>query len=188
MSSPSALRSAHRSSGRVRAACAAIIGLSGVAGLAGGLAWAHLAPRPLYQVAGRGTAYVVNAETPAFIAADAWYCLVGVAGGLIIGVAGYLLAVRRHGPAPMAAVLAGSLGAGLVARWIGQGYGLSAFNAQLAAGRQGALLHAPVVLGGDTGAILWPAVVAWPFAACLAAGALTLFVPGRPAAPDVLDV
>ena len=45
------------------------------------------------MVTGRGSANVINPETAAFIAADAGYCLIGVAGGIIIGLAGYLLAV-----------------------------------------------------------------------------------------------
>lgn len=162
------------SPGRVVAACTAVLAGGGVAGLAAGLAWARLAPRPVYQIFGQGVAYVVNAETSAFIAADAWFCLIGLIGGLVLGAAGYLLAVRRHGPAGMAAVLVGSVGAGLTARWVGQGAGLSQFNATLAAGHAGALVHAPLVLGGDTTAILWPAVVSWPFGACVAAGALVL--------------
>src|SRR5215471_3550741 len=126
--------------GRVVAACAAVLAVSGTAGLAGGLAWARLAPRPVYQLFGQGVAYVVNVETTAFIAADAWFCLIGLLGGLVLGVAGYLLGVRRHGPAVMAAVLGGSVGAGLIARWVGQGAGLAQFNAALAAGHAGTLM------------------------------------------------
>ena len=86
----------------------AILVSSALVGLAGGVAWSTLAPRALYVVVGRGSADVVNPETTAFIAADAWYCLIGVLGGTMIGLTAYLLAVRRYGPAPMAAILAGS--------------------------------------------------------------------------------
>jgi hypothetical protein len=139
-------------------------------GLAGGVLWARLAPRVVYVAVGHGQAYVVNPETTAFIAGDAWYCLIGAVGGLIIGLLGYLLAIRRYGPVPMAAVLTGSVVAGLTARWLGQHWGLTRFNYQLAIARQGALLHAPLVLGGDTSdtsRVLWPAIVSWPLAACL---------------------
>ena len=54
---------------------------SALIGLAGGLAWTSFAPRAVYVVVGRGSADVVNPETSAFIAADAWYCLIGVAAG-----------------------------------------------------------------------------------------------------------
>lgn len=143
-------------------------------GLAGGALWAQLAPRPVYVAVGRGQAYVVNPETTAFIAGDAWYCLIGVIGGLVIGLLGYWLAIRRYGPVPMAAVLAGSVVAGLTARWLGQSWGLTQFNDQLAIAHQGVLLHAPLVLGGDTSQLLWPAIASWPLTACLLAGGLVL--------------
>ena len=158
----------------------AILVASAALGLAGGLAWAALAPRPLYIVVAKGSADVVNPETTAFIAADATYCLVGVVGGLIIGLAGYLLAVRRYGPAPMAAILVGSTVAGVAARWIGERQGLGQFNRQLLTTHQGTLLHAPLVLAGDASATVWPtvgsipAVAFWPLAACAVAGGIVL--------------
>jgi hypothetical protein len=156
-----------------------IVAGSVLIGLAGGFAWTALAPRALYVVVGRGSANVVNPETTAFIAADAWYCLIGVAGGLIIGLAGYL-AVRRYGPAPMAAILAGSVIAGIAARWAGEHRGLHRFDRQLLTTHQGTLLHAPLALAGDTSAAVWPtsaslpAMAFWPLAACAAAGGILL--------------
>jgi hypothetical protein len=152
----------------------------GLIGLAGGLAWTSFAPRAVYVVVGRGSANVVNPETSAFIAADAWYCLIGVAGGLVIGLAGYLLGVRRYGPAPMAAILAGGVLAALAARWLGENQGLHQFNRQLLTTSQGTLLHAPLALAGDTAAAVWPpyaslpAVAFWPLAACTVVGGIVL--------------
>lgn len=149
-------------------------------GLAGGLVWAALAPRALYVIVDRGSADVVNPETTAFIAADAWFCLIGLTGGVVIGLAGYLLAVRRYGPAPMAAILAGSIGAGIAARWVGEHQGLSQFDHRLLTGHHGALLHAPLGLAGDTSATVWPAasslpaLASWTLAACLVAGGIVL--------------
>ena len=105
-------------------------------------------------------------------------------GGLIIGVAGYLLAVRRYGPVPMLAVLAGSTVAAFIARVVGQNWGLHEFDDQLLTSHQGTLLHAPLVLGGDTSAVLWPAIASWPFAACLIAGAMVLFLALRGPKPS----
>lgn len=149
------------------AAVAVLLG-SALIGLAGGFIWAQLAPRVPYVVVGGGSANVANPETTAFIAGDAWYCLIGAAGGLIIGAGGYLLAVRRYGPAPMAGMLAGSTAAAYVARWIGQGAGLAQFNKQLLTSRPGTVLHAPLALGGHS------PMAFWPLAACLAAGVLVL--------------
>ncbi len=165
--------------GGLLGALAILVG-SGLVGLAGGYAWAHLAPKAVYIVVSHGSADVVNAETSAFIAADAWYCLIGAVGGLIIGLAGYLLAVRRHGPAPMVAILAGSVIAAIAARWVGEHQGLHQFDRQLLTVHQGTLLHAPLALAGDTSAAIWPpaaslpAVAFWPLAACVVTGGIVL--------------
>jgi hypothetical protein len=149
-------------------------------GLVAGLAWTALAPHVVYVVAGRGSANVVNPETSAFIAADAWYCLIGVAGGILIGLAGYVLAVRRHGPAPMVAVVAGAIIAGIAARVVGEHQGLGRFNHQLLTSPTGTVLRAPLSLAGDMSAVFWPtrsslpAVAFWPLAACLVAGGIAL--------------
>lgn len=146
---------------------------SAASGLPAGLAWSLLAPRVAYQVAGQGSADAINPETSGFIAADAWFCLIGVACGALIGLLGYLFAVRRHGPWPMVAIGAGSVAAALAARLIGQNWGLAAFNHQLLTSPVGKVVNAPLVLGGDS-AILWPAIAFWPLVACLVAGALVL--------------
>jgi len=153
---------------------------SALIGLAGGLAWTGFAPRAVYVVTGHGSANVVNPETSAFIAADAWYCLIGLAGGLVIGLGGYLLGVRRYGPAPMAAILIGGVLAGLAARLVGENHGLHQFNRQLLTTPHGTLLHAPLALAGDTSAAVWPpaaslpAVAFWPLGACAVAGGIVL--------------
>jgi hypothetical protein len=158
----------------------AVLAGSAIAGLAGGALWANLAPKAVYVVVARGSADVVNPETTAFIAADAWYCLIGAVGGAIIGLTGYLLAVRRYGPAPMAAILAGSVIAAMAARWVGENQGLHQFNRQLLSAGEGTLLHAPLALAGDTSAAVWPtvaslpAVAFWPLAACAVAGGIVL--------------
>jgi hypothetical protein len=146
------------------AAGAALLG-SVVIGLLAGLIWSAVAPKAVYTVVGKGSADVVNPETNAFIVGDAWFCLIALIGGLIIGIVSYRLAIRKYGPLPMAAVLAGSIIAGLAARWIGQNLGLAKFNAELLSSHQGALLHAPPVLGAQP-SILWPAIAFWPLGAC----------------------
>lgn len=174
--------------GALVAACGVLLG-SAVAGLIGGLIWSAAAPRAAYVVITRGSADVINAETTAFISADAWYCLIAVVGGLIIGIVSYQFAVRRYGPIPMAALLAGSVLAGWAARWVGQNLGLSQFNARLLTSRQGTILHPPPVLGSDPSIVLWGAIAFWPLAACLIPAAIVFFgslrgwQPGKRARP-----
>jgi len=159
--------------GAILLATLAVLAGSALIGLAGGLIWAQLAPRALYVVISHGEADAVNSETTAFIAGDASYCLIGLVGGLAIGVLGYLLAVRRYGPAPMAAVLAGSTGAAYVALWAGQRSGRAQFDSQLLSGHLGVRLRAPLSLGGHTD------LAFWPLAACLVAGGLVLLIRAR---------
>ena len=88
---------------------AALVG-SAVLGLLGGLIWGEVAPRAMLQEISTGTAQLMNAETRAFIGADAWFCGIAAVAGLLTGVVGYRFAVleanrgppgrRRRGPHP----------------------------------------------------------------------------------------
>jgi hypothetical protein len=165
---------------RPRDAAPAVIAALAVAagtallGVAAGLGWAAVAPRPLLVVTAHGAAALVNTETSAFIAADAAFCLVCLAGGVVSGVLGYLFAVRRHGPLAMAGLLAGALAAAFVARWVGEQSGLGAFRHLLATLPVGARLHDSLTLGASA------ALVSWLLAAGLVAGGLEILVsPGR---------
>jgi len=153
---------------RVILTVVAIAAIGALLGLAGGLVWAALAPRAVFQVSSPGTAYVVNPETSAFIAADGWFCLVAVAGGILIGVTGYVIGVRRYGPLPAVGVLAGAVAAAFLASWTGRNVGLSAFQHQLRVARAGALIRQPVVLGAHG------AMAFWPLGAAAAVGAIEL--------------
>jgi hypothetical protein len=155
---------------RALVALAAVVAGTAVLGAATGLLWASLAPRALAVVIVRGSANVVNPETSAFIAADGWFALLTAAGGIISGLLGYALAVRRHGALAMTGVLAGALAATLIAMWIGQRSGAAAFNHSLAIDRPGTLLHVPPKVGGR-GPLAF-----WPLAAGLTAGGIEVFV------------
>jgi hypothetical protein len=133
-----------------------VIAGTALLGVAGGLLWASLAPRALAVVVAHGSANVVNSETSAFIAADGWFTLLTAAGGVISGLLGYALAVRRHGALAMVGVLAGALAATLIAMWIGQRSGTAAFNHSLVSARPGTLLQVPLALGGRGPLAFWP--------------------------------
>lgn len=140
-------------------AVAALAG-SVLLGLLGGLLWGEAAPRALLEEVGKGTAQLVNAETRAFIAADAWYCGIAILAGLLTGLAGY-----RFGVAPRAgaarAVVAAALIAGAVAgaftmMWLGGHVGLAAYNHALAASRAGTTFPASLALGAKSALAFWP--------------------------------
>jgi len=136
-------------------AVAAVLVGTAVLGVAAGFTWAAVAPRALAVVAGRGSADVVNPETNAFIAADGWFTLLTAVGGIVSGLLGYVLTVRRHGPLAMAAVVVGGLPAALIAMWIGQQSGTAGFNHALAVGQSGVLVQTPLSLGGIGALAFW---------------------------------
>jgi hypothetical protein len=160
----------------VRAVVAALaVAIGTVAlGVLAGLGWAAVAPRPWLVMTSPGAAALVNTETSAFIAADAAFCLVCLAGGVVSGVLGYLFAVRKYGPLAMAGLIAGAFAAAFVARWVGEQSGLATFQHLLATLPAGARFRDSLALGASG------ALAAWPFAAAVTAGALELLVsPGR---------
>jgi hypothetical protein len=134
---------------------AIVIG-SAILGIIGGLIWAAIAPQALFVVASHGVAYVVNPETSAFIAADGWFSIVGIIGGLVIGLAGYLFGARRYGPLPVAGVLVGATAASLLAWWTGRNIGLGSFRHQLGTSKAGTLLRQPADLGAHSALVFWP--------------------------------
>jgi hypothetical protein len=131
-----------------------------VIGIPAGYIWAWLAPRALAQVVSRGAANVVNPETTAFIAADAWFVLIAVIGGLLTGIAGYLLLVRRRGAPAALGLILGGLAAAALMLWIGDNYGHAAFQHRLLTDRPGTYLHAALSLGSKAALAFWPMLVA----------------------------
>jgi hypothetical protein len=158
---------AARPGGAVLALLAAAA-VSALLGLLTGLIWALVAPRALLVLQSRGVAYLINVETSAYIAADAWFCLLTAIGGLICGVAGYFAAVRRYGAAAVTGLVLGGVAASALARWVGQQQGSAGFQAALLSRPAGSLLHEPLSLGG------WGALAFWPLLAALAVGTIEL--------------
>ena len=128
-------------------------------GLAAGVIWAAVAPRALLQQVAHGEAQVVNAETSAFIAADAWFCLIAAVGGAITGVVGYRLLVRRAGWPAAAGLILGALAAALLALWTGENIGLGTYNHLLATSPDGTFFRASLTLGAKSALALWPGLV-----------------------------
>ena len=125
-------------------------------GVAGGLIWAVLAPRALLQEVGHGEAQLVNAESAAFILADAWFCLIAAIGGAITGIAGYRLLVRREGWIAAAGLVLGAVAASVLMLWTGENIGLGTYNHLLAVSPDGTFFRASLGLGAKSALALWP--------------------------------
>jgi hypothetical protein len=138
---------------------------SALLGLLCGFIWGEVAPRALLQEIGAGTAEVVNAETSAFIVADAWFCVIGAAAGLITGAGGYwfLLAPRegarsRNGvrAATALGLILGAVVGALVMLWLGERIGLSGYDHHLQSSPNGTLFSASLGLGAKSALVFWP--------------------------------
>jgi hypothetical protein len=133
---------------------------SAVLGLVAGLIWGEAAPRAMLQEIGTGTAELVNAETSAFIGADAWFAGISVVAGLLTGVIGYRFLMARLGdrarvPTTVGLIL-GAVAAGLVMLWLGEQIGLSAYNQHLEFSSKGTVFPASLALGAKSVLVFWP--------------------------------
>jgi hypothetical protein len=129
---------------------------SAVLGIVAGLIWAAVAPRPLLQEIAHGEAELVNAETTSYIVADAWFALIAAVGGLITGILGYRILVRRAGAAATLGLVLGAVGAALLALWVGDNIGLGTYNHLLATSPTGAFFHSSLALGAKSTLAFWP--------------------------------
>jgi hypothetical protein len=178
---------------------AVLVAGSALVGLLAGYIWTAVAPHALVVTTGGGAADVVNPETSAFIAADGWFAALCALGGAACGLAGWALAVRRHGVPAVLGLLGGGVAAALAARWIGQRSGQAAFNHLLAVSRPDTVLRAPLSLGAHGAIAFWPLAAGLVVGGVEAAGLLRgrrlgaavaagpAIGPAEPAVPDGAD-
>jgi hypothetical protein len=134
--------------------------VTAAAGLLAGLIWQLVAPRVLLQEVSAGAAQVVNAETRAFIGADGWFCVIAAMAGLVTGITGYLIGIRRRRGAGAAAVtsglILGAVAASFLMRWLGEQQGRAAYRDALAHSAAGATFSASLTLGATSALAFWP--------------------------------
>lgn len=139
---------------------AAGLAASVLLGLLAGVIWGEVAPRALLREIGHGTAQLVDAETTAFIAADAWFCGISVVAGLLTGLLGHRFLVASRDPRASAFAAAGLVLGGVagafVMLWLGERIGVAGYNADLAASPKGTLFHASLALGAKSALAFWP--------------------------------
>ncbi len=129
---------------------------SAVLGAVAGLIWAAVAPTPVLQEIAPGEAQLANAESSAFIVADAWFALITVVCGLLTGVLGYRFLGRRGGPAAVAGLILGAAAGAAAAMGVGEAVGTGSYEHLLAASATGTLFHASLALGAKSALALWP--------------------------------
>lgn len=112
--------------GGLRAGLATALGLT-LLGAPLGLLWWRVAPAvPVIKVE-RG-AVAADPQPEQFIAADGWFVLLGLGFGVLSAVAVWLILRRLRGPAGMAVVIVGTVGASLLAAWLGTEISLAEYH------------------------------------------------------------
>jgi hypothetical protein len=110
-----------------------------------GWLWSVVAPRLEVIKVEQGFLYAqTEPEQP--IAADGWFAIIGAATGLVLALLAWWLLRRHRGAVVMAALLVGSLGAAMLAWWVGHKIGYSQFMTASAAAGVGDHLNAPLGL------------------------------------------
>jgi hypothetical protein len=128
------------------AVAAAVTVVIAVLGFAAGWLWYHVAPRIEIAKVDGGFVYV-NAEPEQGIAADGWFLIIGVALGLVLGVAVWLLLPRFRGVGMLIALALGSVLGAWAAWWLGYRLAHADFTAAAAHAVVGTHLSAPLELG-----------------------------------------
>lgn len=124
-------------------------------GAVAGLIWFAVAPTPLLQEIAQGEAQLVNAESTAYIVADAWFVGITALAGLVTGVLGWRLLARRAGPPAVAGLVLGAAAAALVAMWVGENIGLGSYHHLLATSAVNSYFHGSLALGAKSALGLW---------------------------------
>ena len=127
-----------------------------------GLLWAWLAPSvPVIQTGATAGTIVINDQSPEeYIAADGWFTLLGLGFGLLVAIVAWLVLRRDRGPFLLIGVVGGMLGAGwVVAPWVGEMIGRSAYRHWTSTAVQGATYMAPPQVH-SVGPLLVPAFAA----------------------------
>ena len=129
-----------------RTALVAVLTALTVTALGGplGLLWAWLAPSVPVIDAGQGGIVVNDPSPEEYVAADGWFTLLGLAFGLLVAIAAWLVLRRDRGPFLLLGVVLGALGAGyLVAPWVGEMIGRDDYRSWRETAQQGATYLAP---------------------------------------------
>jgi hypothetical protein len=118
----------HRPLSRTLAATAAVVVALALLGGPLGLLWHYLAPTVPVINAGDGRVLINDQSPEEYIAADAWFAIIGLIFGLAVAVIAWLVLRRYRGPWLVAGVTLGALAAAAVAWQAGRLIGLGAYD------------------------------------------------------------
>ncbi len=127
-------------------------------GAGAGVVWWRVVDLPSYSVGSNGGASTSERGLTEFFAGDAWFCVIGLVVGLVIGILGWRLFAAVGWPVAVGMVILGLLAA-LICWAVGYALGPGPFAPRLAAAQPGDLIPIELTVRATA------ALVVWPFAA-----------------------
>lgn len=117
--------------------------------------WHVLAPSPTYVVGADGSATIKERALTEFFATDAWYTVLGLVAGIVVGLVAWLVFRDLGWPVIMLAIVGASV-AGLACWLLGTVIGPMNFAARVAAAQPGEHVPIDFALRSTTALIVWP--------------------------------
>jgi hypothetical protein len=148
---PTPARPTWRVLARLGGFAAASLGL----GAAAGVVWWLLVKPPAYELNSNGGATTSERGLTQFIAADAWFCVIGLVVGVLIGIAAWRW-LRALGWSVVLVVVVCAVASALVCWLVGYRLGPGDFSARLAAAHPGDVVPIPLTLRARASLLTWP--------------------------------
>ncbi|MGJ3509778.1 hypothetical protein [Enemella sp. A6] len=136
---------------------ALMLGISIGLGAFAGVVWWLVTPLPGYQINQDGLASINERGLAQIFAADAWFSVIAMVGGAVIGLLASLWLARRLGWLVALVVLVDTLIAGLLCWGVGALLGPGDFSTRLAEAQAGDVVPVSLTLRS------WVALLVWPF-------------------------
>jgi len=124
-------------------------------GAAAGVVWWLLVKPPAYELNSNGGATTSERGLTQFIAADAWFCVIGLVVGFLIGIAAWRW-LRTLGWSVVLVVVVCAVASALMCWLVGYRLGPGDFSARLAAANPGDLVPIPLTLRARASLLTWP--------------------------------
>ncbi|SDE22435.1 hypothetical protein [Auraticoccus monumenti] len=132
-----------------------------VVGVLAGLLWARVTDLPGYTIAVDGRATTSERGLAEQFSADAWFCVIAVGGGLLIGLLAWWRLIRVGWGVVLAAVL-GALLAAVLTWVVGWAMGPGDFDARLANAEPGDVVPIELTLRAPVALVVWPFIASIP--------------------------
>lgn len=124
-------------------------------GVVGGVLWSQLSDLPGYVIGTDGVASTTERGLTEHFSGDAWFCLIGVGGGLVLGMLAWWR-LRGLGWPVILVTMAGALAAAGLVWAVGSGLTAGDFDSRLADAQPGDAVPIDLTLRAPVALVVWP--------------------------------